>query len=464
LTQGIKLAKKGKYKEEEGMKKGKIFISAILCVCFFSSLAMANGLNLNSLGTRALTMGGAFVGLADDFSAIYWNPAGMTLFNQKYFGFYGTDVIPFGKYRMDVDVPPLINLVNAETETKHFLAGMAAYYHPVNEKVVVGFGVYVPSGLGSQWDGIDFALLPTQAGLPPNPTVNWMSKIGMVTFSPALAFKVSDKLSIGAALNINYATFNISMWAGSTEAPMPVVDLSQYEESMTGWGYGATVGVLFKPTEKLSFGATFRSASAVKFKGEATISGMTDLGTAMGMSLNDTSDLEREVTWPMWLAAGVAFKPVDGLTLTGDLQWTQWSKKIRVMETVFKDPFWATMMEDSGDAARPMYWDDALQIRIGAEYRIKTIALRAGYYHDPSPAPDRTMKVLLPNFDFNVITVGIGTNLDGLQLDFGIEYLMGKERNVPVERVLTDPDWETAQPGRYNMKIFVPTISVSYRF
>ena len=444
------------------MKKRKVFFSVILSICFLSSLAMANGLNLNSLGTRALAMGGAFVGLADDFSAIYWNPAGMALFQKKYFGFYGTDLIPSSKYRLDVDVPPVITLVNARTETKHYLTGLAAYYHPVSDKVVVGLGVYVPSGLGAQWDGTDFALLPVQAGLPPNPTISWMSKIGMVTFSPALAFKVNEKLSIGATFNINYAVFDISMWAGATEAPMPAVDLGQYEESMTGWGYGATIGVLFRPVEKLSFGATFRSASTVGFKGEATISGMTDLGAAMipPTPLNDTSDLEREVTWPMWLAGGVAFRPIEGLTLTGDVQWTQWSK-IDVMDTVYVDPFWTTIMEEG---ARPMHWDDALQIRIGAEYKINPLAFRAGYYYDPSPAPDRTMNVLLPNFDFNVITAGVGTNLDGLQLDFGIEYLMGKERNVPVERVATDPDWETAQPGIYNMNILVPTISVSYRF
>jgi long-chain fatty acid transport protein len=445
------------------MKNRKVFFLVLLSICFLSSLAMANGLNLNSLGTRALAMGGAFVGLADDFSAIYWNPAGMALFQKKYFGFYGTDLIPSSTYKLDVDVPPVMTLVNARTETKHYLAGLAAYYHPVSEKVVVGLGVYVPSGLGALWNGEDFALLPVQAGLPANPTVNWKSKIGMVTFSPALALKVNEKLSFGATFNINYAVFDISMWAGATEAPMPVIDLSQYEESMTGWGYGATLGVLFKPVEKLSFGATFRSASTVGFKGEATISGMNDLSTAMGIPINDTSDVEREVTWPMWLAGGVAFRPIEGLTLTGDVQWTQWST-IDVMETVYVDPFWANMMEQSGEDARPMHWDDALQIRIGAEYKINSLAFRAGYYYDPSPAPDRTMNVLLPNFDFNVITAGFGTNLDGLQLDFGIEYLMGKERNVPVERVATDPDWETAQPGRYTMNILVPTISVSYRF
>ncbi|MDH5468263.1 MAG: outer membrane protein transport protein, partial [Candidatus Aminicenantes bacterium] len=294
------------------MKKGKLCVSVILFLCFSSSLALANGLNLNSLGTRALTMGGAFVGLADDFSTIYWNPAGMAFFSKKYFGFYGTDVIPTQEFTLDVDIPPLVRLVGAETETKHYLSGLVAYYHPVSEKVVVGFGVYVPSGLGATWNGEDFAVLSNN-----NQFLDWKSKIGLITFSPGIGFQVSEKLAVGVTFNINYGLFNLAMHAGSTEAPLPVVDLGQYEDSMKGWGYGATVGVLFKPIDKLSIGATFRSASTVKFKGESTISGMAALG------LSETSDTERSVTWPMWLAVGAAFQPVEGLTLTGDLQWTQ---------------------------------------------------------------------------------------------------------------------------------------------
>ena len=37
-----------------------------------------NGFNLNSNGSKAIAMGGAFVGLADDYSAVFWNPAGLT--------------------------------------------------------------------------------------------------------------------------------------------------------------------------------------------------------------------------------------------------------------------------------------------------------------------------------------------------------------------------------------------------
>jgi len=41
-----------------------------------TGLLEANGLSLNGLGSKAVSMGGAFIGLADDFSLVYWNPAG----------------------------------------------------------------------------------------------------------------------------------------------------------------------------------------------------------------------------------------------------------------------------------------------------------------------------------------------------------------------------------------------------
>ncbi len=74
------------------------------------------------------------------------------------------------------------------------------------------------------------------------------------------------------------------------------------------------------------------------------------------------------------------------------------------------------------------------------------------------------MNVLLPNYDFNVVTVGVGYNLGNLNIDLGFEYLMGKERNISYVDTLLDPDYEDAQPGKYGMKIFVPNFSVSYRF
>jgi long-chain fatty acid transport protein len=434
------------------MRKLKILLVILFFWAVLNPFLGANGLNLNSLGTKALTMGGAFVGLADDFSTIFWNPAGIAQFKQKYFGFYGVDIIPSGTYQFSVGP---VTFVDAETERKHYLGGLAAYYHPVAENVVVGIGFYTPSGLGAKWDGNDFQSLTFE--MP----YRWESKIGMFTIAPALGFKVHEMITVGASLNINYGTFSIKTHAGDSEL---AIDLGQYDEKLNGWGVGATLGILFKPNEKMSFGATIRTPSKMSFSGDVEVSFLNIIGMIpetplYGADIATETTMKREVTWPWWIAAGVAVKPLEGLTLTGDLQWTQWSS-IDVMESTFGDIVWSLLLETE----RPMFWKDVLQIRLGAEYKLNALVFRGGYYWDPSPAPDKTMNVLLPSFDFHVLTGGIAYSLDGLQLEFGVEYLMGKERSVDYAKTQTDSEWKTAQPGIYSMNVLVPNISVSFKF
>jgi long-chain fatty acid transport protein len=437
------------------MKPQKTAFVALLLVLGLNSLVLANGLNLNSLGTRALSMGGAFVGLADDFSAIYWNPAGIANFQKRYLGFYGTDVIPSATYFSQAPTEiGLVTLVDAKSMTKHYLSGMLTYYQPINERLVAGVGVYIPSGLGSAWDGEDFTAVTA------NTAYLWESRIGLVTISPAIAYKVNDQVSIGATFNINYGMFNLKRWAGTMDLPDPTgtFDLGQYEDDQNGWGFGATFGVLVKANDMLSFGATVRTPSKVHFSGTSAISNLLLLG------YKDMSDSERDITWPWWIAGGVAFRPMDDLIVTADLQWTQWSA-LDEIETKFKDSAWSLFMVGSGKNITPLHWKDALQIRFGAEYMLyQNVGLRAGYYYDPAPAPDKTLNILLPSYDFNVLTIGIGYDLGGVVLDFGFEYFMGKEREVDFAKWLLDPAYKSAMPGTYKMKIAVPTLSVSYKF
>ena len=113
-------------------------------------------------------------------------------------------------------------------------------------------------------------------------------------------------------------------------------------------------------------------------------------------------------------------------------------------------------MTSSGKDIMAMNWKNATQLRFGGEYKVsETLAVRAGYYFDPSPAPDATLNILLPSYNFNGLTFGIGYQAGALALDFGLEYLMGTERIAPTGAEM---------PGIYNMKIVVPNISVSYHF
>ncbi|UCE40319.1 MAG: outer membrane protein transport protein [Candidatus Aminicenantes bacterium] len=438
------------------MKKGKLLLATVTVVAFLSSMTLANGLNLNGLGARAVAMGGAFVGLADDFSTVFWNPAGAAQFEKKYFGFSGFALLPSMSYQFDLGP---VTMVDAEAPSKVYPGGLAAYYHPINDKLVAGISVYSPSGLGVKWDGADFANISGPPNFAPNPNIKWESLLFMVTAAPSLAYKLSDQVSLGVVLNANYTNLDLAMYAGSVE-PFPGVhvDMKQQDIHMSGWGIGATIGILAKPSDMFSIGATLRTPVKFNLSGDATITGIPQLG------LNETSDIETEITWPLWAAVGVAFRPIEQFVLTFDVQYTDWNT-IDVLEISFIDPAWEQMMALSGENEMDFHWERKIQIRVGAEYMVTdTLALRAGYYYDPTPSPDSTLNVLLPSATFNVITGGFGYSSNGLQFDFAVEYVMGKEREVPFLNTVMDPEWESAMPGIHGLNVLSFDFSVGYRW
>ena len=429
----------------------KILVAAVAALFLLPSFAPANGFNLNGLGSRAQGMGGAYVSLANDFSAVFWNPAGAAGFKQKTFGFFVNDLIPTNTYRLEILIPEVPD-IDAKTKTSHYLGMLGGFYMPVSSKVVLGLGVSTPSLYGTKWTGDDFT------GLAGGASYIWMSKVAVLSLSPMVAVKLSEAFSVGAAINFNHGVFNLKKPAGTSAAPPQIdaplaaglADLGQYEETMNGWSFGATLGLLVKPIEDLSVGLTVRTPSTMSFNGSALLSYMSLY------DLPDTSDLVRDMPWPLWIAGGVSFRPFERLLLSADVHWTQWSK-LDELTTDYLDPVWADLAEVDGRDVLVLDWQDTTQIRFGLEYTLNpTTALRAGYYHDPAPGPESTLTVLLPTHTFESFSVGVGKTVGDLQLDFGLEYMAGNTR--------TAPDTPDSMPGTYGAKMVVPTVSVAYKF
>ncbi|MDD8026524.1 MAG: outer membrane protein transport protein [Acidobacteriota bacterium] len=425
------------------MRIRKSLTAATLCL---AACALVFEGGLNAQGSRAAAMGGAYVGLVDDFSAFYWNPAGLARITGKTFGFYGADILPTGSYKYSRTYPaPIgtVTLADAKTLTKNYIGGLAGYVQPLTENLVVGLGIYTPPGLGAAWDGEALAALSGGAT-----DLDWKSRMGLITFAPTIAYRLNDILSFGASLNINVGTFALSSYTG---AYGDLIDLSQYTESETGLGLGATLGLQFQPHRMVRLGLVYRTASKVGLSGTAEISRLTYLGLA------SQSDVDRTITWPASLAGGLAFMPTGRLTISADVQYTNWGR-IQSLDADYADSAWSQIMAATGRDTIPMRWRDTVQVRLGGEYKVSSaLAVRAGWHNDPSPAPDETMNLLLPTFDFNALTLGLGYRVADLSLDFGLEYLMGAERTISA-------DSADAVPGVYNMKILVPTMSVHYKF
>ncbi len=412
----------------------RMFLVALL-VTGLTVAAYANGLNLNGVGARAISMGGAFVGLADDYSAVFWNPAGLTQLKGSNISLSASFIIPKGSYQYSTAG------IDEETLSAVHTAPTGTYFKQVSDNMVIGFAAYATAGAGAEYDGANLRVLNPAFALGDTTAYTWKSYVAAMTFSPVLAYKLNDSLSIGITFNLVYGMLKFDRPA-----------LGQYSEDLKGLGFGATIGLLYQLSDAISFGLTYKTPQKIKVKGDAGMSGYPIT----------TSEAEREVTWPMWLGAGIALKPMDGLTITFDAQWTNW-KQMDLIGITFDEAMWNVPVPGVGQTIAEMsefqlLWKDAVQIRFGLEYYItEKIALRAGYYYDPSPAPDTTLNILLPEITYNILTIGLGYKTENMSLNIGFEYFKGKEAEA-------DMSLGHAMPGLHNNDIMVPVVGFTYKF
>jgi len=441
----------------------KIFCVAI--VLLISVGLFANGLSLNSIGPKALGMGGAFIGLADDGSAIYWNPAGLAG-QHNAISVSVADIIPMANYDL------AMYGIEAEAEMNHYISPNIFVNYNVG-KFVFGLGAYVPAGLGAEWDGADLVAFNGPAAFDPTGALTnafygtefeWMSKIGVFDISPAVSYELSDQLSIGVAANIYYGMLELKRGADffgydfdptSPTFGTPVMGVedgmldTQQLIDVTGFGYGGAFGLMWKPSEKVNVGFSYRSPVNVEFEGDAgfenplfALVGMTDAMAKM--------DAEMDIEWPTWIGGGVAIKASDKLTLTADAQYTNWAAMEKV-DVIVQMPTGETVSE------MHLLWKDAIQYRLGLEYMMKhNLALRTGWYYDPQPAPDETLTILFPSGTYSVLTGGFSYWMGMLGIDFGAEYLFGAERNVAAAA--------DNMPGKHYLDIFAASLGIRYKF
>jgi long-chain fatty acid transport protein len=410
----------------------RLLLIALLAVGLTTGLT-ANGLNLNGTGAKSDAMGGAFIGLANDFSAAYWNPAGLAQIAKASFSLYVADILPAGTYVVEPYG------IDARSVPAHYLIPGLGFFTPLGKKFVVGVYLYAPSGAGAEWEGEDLA--PLTGGQ----AFDWKSKLGIFTVSPSVAYKVSDKFMIGATVDINY---------GMLTMDQPSPGIGQYSEDLKGWAASGTLGLLVKPSEKFSIGLSGKLPFTAKLSGDVTI-------PALEESPYPTMDTgTREAAWPLWLGGGIAFKPTNKLTITADVQYTNW-KKLQTIPVNFENEAWQGLFGEGGkfDQTYDLLWKDTFQYRFGAEYRLSdSFALRGGYYIDENPGPIETQNILLPEFKYNWFTAGFGYQSSKIVIDAAIQYGVGGDIAVPLDTP------SPAMPGLHGMTMWVPSLNFTYKF
>ncbi|RLC49098.1 MAG: hypothetical protein DRZ79_06440 [Candidatus Cloacimonadota bacterium] len=410
----------------------KKILLLLIVFAMMTSVVFANGLSLNSIGPKGFGMGGAFIGLANDPTAIYWNPAGL-VGQQTGISLFTTDVIPFATFKNETFG------IDAKTNTNHYISPNLFVNYNLG-KFGLGFGAYVPAGLGAEWNGADLKAYNED----PSAEFEWMSEIGVFNFSPAFAYNFYQKFNVGVAANIYYGMLKMKKPEDMNQNQL--LD-TQTEFDIAGMGYGFTVSMKWKCflTDKLDLGLTYRSPINVAFEGDAV--------------MGATYDAEMDIEWPAWYGFGAALVPNEKLTLTLDAQYSNWASLEKLIAKIkdMPNPQGGTFTYEK---EMHLNWEDAVQIRIGSEYKINDlIAARLGYYYDPAPAPDETLNILFPSSTNHVITTGFGITKNKFSCDFGIEYLLGGERKIE------DQDQtENNMVGTHQMDTFAFSFGLGYKF
>ncbi|MBR6409172.1 MAG: outer membrane protein transport protein [Alphaproteobacteria bacterium] len=373
-------------------------VSALALVC---AEAHAAGYQLNEYSVTNLGRSFAGVGVSgDDYSALAYNPAGMTLIK-----------------RSGVQVGSTITQVHSKAKGEGRFAGQktdmdfliplpsAFGQYNVNDKLFLGAGVYVPFGLATRYGHDSF--------VANGPTGARKSELEVIDFNLSAAYKLNSNLSLGASAIFRRITGSL------TSNLMGGRGYSDFKVK----GYTGTfnVGAMYEFNENARIGLSYRHKSIQKTSGKHYIS-----IPAMGMNEKYHSASDPEL--PASIILSGYFKTAPKWATTATVKYTLWHR------------FGIFPGKSTWPARRnldvPYRWKDAWNVALGEDYYLNNNwTLRAGVAYDQSPSRSNTYRTnRIPDSDRVWLSLGASYAKDNYQVDFGFAHLFfahGKTKNSP---------------------------------
>lgn len=405
-----------------------LFLSAAL-LAGSASGAWSKGLFITP-GTRANSMGGAYSAIADDATAIFWNPAGLTRIAGKsaqVSAFYVAAPVTGNRSLKSLAAPQKGNMALGEFPFPAIFPTEPSYYDSkdfntaaiipfmggtVNTgDIAIGFGYYGSGGGGGTFED----KIPAGAA---NDIIN--AKLsGMFGFSVAnvsAAKELVPGLSFG--LGVDYIGYFESQEArkaytvnGSANFPY----LLRLTQEGVGNGVQVNGGLIYQALPNLRAGLVYRSGATISITGKAVYlnSGLALAGIP---DVRFESDYDKKYHYPTTYGISAAYDPVEKMTIAVNIDQTRYSPTKN--DITFEHPVPSFFDNDHSDARLK----DVTQFRIGTEYRYSDkLAFRAGIQNDPVDIPtDHPTLLSTDQFDSIYYSIGAGYRLGSVALDLTV--------------------------------------------
>ena len=331
--------------------------------------------NLSNPGARSMGMGGAFVGLADDATAAYTNPAGLTQLVTPEISAEGrhTDYsIPHvsgGSAALDPFSGSGLHSEDADSSRTNL--SFISFVYPHDRWSFAFYRnelVRYQADFATSGDGV------TVGNLYQTFPVTADADLKIIDYGFSAGFKAGDAVSLGAG--ISYYQFDIRTlmtrvaFEGAFDGVPAGTPVNSQAQRGSDNDIGVNLGARFVLGEHWSAGLTYRRGP--KFTYEATNTIL--LGTPQVVV--DLTDVRFKV--PDEFGAGLSWHPTDSLVINFDADYIQYSQLTHGVQSLFGNG-------DAGVARLSI--PNGTELHLGGEYTFTQMAhpfsLRAGVWHDP---------------------------------------------------------------------------------
>ncbi|WP_394181399.1 OmpP1/FadL family transporter [Marinomonas posidonica] len=426
--------------------KGLFKASVVAVSVAAASSAYSAGFALNDHSATA--SGAALAGAAastSDISFSFWNPALFTNAESTTFVASGAYVMP----SMDVTVNSSTDATTGSLGTEatddsvdNSLVPALYFAKPISDKTVAGISLNVPFGLsgdyGQEWSG---RLHATETGIQD------------IALSFALAHRVSERLSVGASLQLHQAEVILESAVGAPNHPTLQEGIGRIEADATGVGF--SVGVMFEPVKGTRLGAGYRSEVDFDFEGDVKYTNVT-AALAANNSL-ENADVTDSITFPSVLTLSVEHDLSDKLTLGLSAIRTGWGS----MDGINID-----FDSNQANSVLSFGFEDQWMYSAGVNYVYSDkLTLRTGIAMDNSPVTDEYRSARTPDGDRKWISVGATYDFNDMtSASFAFTHVMIEDVTVNRDGSLTEDASRGTLNADYESSANVFSASVTMAF
>lgn len=408
---------------------------AVPVVALTTGYANAAGFSLVDQGGRGL--GSAYAGevaIAEDATTIAFNPAGLTRLPGGQMAVTGHVLaldVTFENHGSTVGARfgggPLHGAADASTSPVG-VAPMTDVSYQLTPRWWVGFGMLAPFGFRTKWNR------------------QWVgryhaddSELKTIELAPTVAFKATDRLSLGASLTVQYADARLSSaldMGGICELNLDQIGAPPGTCSTLGldvqkvdgfvdidgqsWGVGYQLGVLYEFAANTRVGLSYRSMVRHELGGTAHFTVPPKASILQSTGALRTTGSEFVLDLPEVVRLAVYHELDTRWAVMAGVAWTHWARFDDVV-VQFDNPAQPALEQ-------PEDWHDAWRIALGVSRRVgERWVVQLGTSYDQSPVPSATLRTpRIPDSDRVWLTTGVGYRItDRLRLDVSYAHFFG---------------------------------------